>query len=186
MPSFAVTDNPIDLGTQLIRTPQLLGTITRALLDDPNVGSVVAAIVLGSRQQAVDKARAAHGVMRDAVKPVAFGAIGGEAAPPEFFAVFEDHKVPLFRSPERALRAMARITNYGLSLRRWEERAGSAPMAESVAAKLPAHGTLPEYLGKAYLAQLGIPVPVNDALFTLVKLAEMELAKSGDINQQKS
>src|SRR5215468_3918304 len=36
MPSFAVTDNPIDLGTQLIRTPQLLGTITRALLDDPN------------------------------------------------------------------------------------------------------------------------------------------------------
>ena len=35
-------------------------------------------------------------------------------------------------------------------------------------------------------AQLGIPVPVNDALFTLVKLAEMELAKSGDINQQQS
>jgi len=35
-------------------------------------------------------------------------------------------------------------------------------------------------------AQLGIPVPVNDALFTLVKLAEIELGKSGDINQQKS
>src|SRR5215472_13449252 len=49
LPSFAVTDNPIDLGTQLIRTPQMLGTITQAILDDPNVGSVVAAIVLGSR-----------------------------------------------------------------------------------------------------------------------------------------
>jgi len=91
MPSFAVIDNPIDLGTQLLRTPQLLGAVTQAVLDDPNVGSVVAAIVLGSRQQAVDKARAAHGVMRDAGKPVAFGAIGGEAAPPEFFAVFDDH-----------------------------------------------------------------------------------------------
>jgi 2-dehydropantoate 2-reductase len=33
--------------------------------------------------------------------------------------------------------------------------------------------------------QLRIPVPVNHALFTLVKLAEVELAKSGDIIQQK-
>jgi 2-dehydropantoate 2-reductase len=32
-------------------------------------------------------------------------------------------------------------------------------------------------------AELGVPVPVNHALFTLVKLAEV--AKSGDINQQK-
>ena len=30
-------------------------------------------------------------------------------------------------------------------------------------------------------AELGIPVPVNHALFTLVKLAEVELARSGDI-----
>jgi len=178
MPSFAVTDNPIDLGTQLIRTPQLLGTVTQAILDDPNVGSVVAAIVLGSRQQAVDKARAAHSVMRDATKPVAFGAIGGEAAPPEFFAVFDDHKVPLFRSPERALRAMARITNYGLSLRRWGERAGSAPVDEIVAAKLPARGALPEYLGKAYLAQLGIPVPVG-ALVCSVAEAESVATQIG-------
>jgi acetate---CoA ligase (ADP-forming) len=159
MPSFAVIDNPIDLGTQLIRTPQLLGTVTQAILDDPNVGSVVAAIVLGSRQQAIDKARAAHGVMRGTEKPVAFGAIGGAAAPPEFFAVFDDHEVPLFRSPERALRAMARITNYGLSFRRWEDRGCATPVAEAAAPMLPARGTLPEYLGKAYLAQLGIPVP---------------------------
>jgi 2-dehydropantoate 2-reductase len=34
-------------------------------------------------------------------------------------------------------------------------------------------------------AELGIPVLVNHALFTLVKLAEVELAKSGDIIQQK-
>jgi 2-dehydropantoate 2-reductase len=34
-------------------------------------------------------------------------------------------------------------------------------------------------------AELGIPVVVNHALFTLVKLAEMELAKSGSVIQQK-
>ena len=178
MPSFAVIDNPIDLGTQLIRTPQLLGTVTQALLDDPKVGSVVAAIVLGSRQQAVDKAYAAHDVMRDAGKPVAFGAIGGEAAPAEFFAVFDDHKVPVFRSPERALRAMARITNYGLALRRWEEHRGAALVAEIAAPELPVRGTLPEYLGKAYLAQLGIPVP-EGALARSVTEAEKIAARIG-------
>src|SRR5436309_7360046 len=34
-------------------------------------------------------------------------------------------------------------------------------------------------------AELGIPVPVNHALFTLVKLAEVELATSGDIIKHK-
>jgi acyl-CoA synthetase (NDP forming) len=157
MPSFAMTDNPIDVGTQLIRTPQLLGTATQAMLDDPGIGSVVAAVVLGSARQALDKARAARSVMRTAGKPVAFAAIGGEAAAPEFFAEFADHEVPLFGSPERALRAMARITRYGLALRRWQARA--APAAVAAPPALPGRGTLPEYLGKAYLAALGIAVP---------------------------
>jgi len=178
MPPFAVTDNPTDLGTQLIRTPELLGTITQTMLDDPNVGSFVAAIVLGSPQQAIDKARAAHDAMRDASKPVAFGAIGGEAASPEFFAVFDDHKVPLFRSPERALRAMARVTDYGLALRRWDERAHAASVLEAPPPPLPESGTLPEYLGKAYLAKLGIPVP-DGALVRSVADAEQVAARIG-------
>jgi len=160
MPSFAAPDNPLDLGTLLLRNPQLLGTAAQAMLDDPNVGSVVLAIVLGSRQQAVDKARAANAVLREAKKPVAFGAIGGEAAPPEFLAEFADGKVVLFRSAERALRTMARITDYGLALQRWKERgdaADAAPGARPPA--LPGRGVLPEHLGKAYLAALGVPVP---------------------------
>jgi acyl-CoA synthetase (NDP forming) len=173
---FPATENPIDVGVQLIRAPQLLGTATQALLDDPGVGSVVAAIVLGSLRQAVDKAEAAHGVMRDAAKPVAFGAIGGETAPPEFLAVFDDRKVPLFRSPEPALRAMARITHYGLALRRWEERGRVTPAAAP--SKLPARGALPEYLGKAYLAGLGIPVP-KGALARSVEEAEEVAARIG-------
>jgi acyl-CoA synthetase (NDP forming) len=168
MPDYAAADNPLDLGTQLLRTPQLLGTVTQSMLDDPDIGSVVLAIVLGSRQQAVDKARAANAVLRQAEKPAAFGAIGGEAAPPEFLAEFADGKVALFPSAERALRAMARITHYGLALRRWQERrkadngaagpvAGLAP--QCAPPPLPGRGVLPEYLGKVYLAALGVPVP---------------------------
>jgi acyl-CoA synthetase (NDP forming) len=159
MPDYAAADNPLDLGTQLLRAPQLLGTVTQAMLDDPNIGSVVLAIVLGSRQQAVDKARAANAVLRQAKKPAAFGAIGGEAAPPEFFAEFADGKVALFPSAERALRAMARITHYGLALRRWQERGRAAKAGPALPPAPPGRGVLPEHLGKAYLAAMGVPVP---------------------------
>jgi acyl-CoA synthetase (NDP forming) len=164
MPPYAAADNPLDLGTQLLRAPQLLDTVTQAMLDDPNIGSVVLAIVLGSRQQAVDKACTANAVLRNAKKPAAFGAIGGEAAPPEFFAEFADGKVALFPSAERALRALARITQYGLALRRWQERhavqgAGTTSDAAYAAPLLHGRGVLPEHVGKGYLAALGIPVP---------------------------
>jgi acyl-CoA synthetase (NDP forming) len=159
MPDYAAADNPLDVGTQLLRAPQLLGTVTQAMLDDPNIGSVVLAIVLGSRQQAVDKARAANAVLRQAKKPAAFGAIGGEAAPPEFFAEFADGKVALFPSAERALRAMARITHYGLALRRWQERGRAAKAGPALPPAPPGRGVLPEHLGKAYLAAMGVPVP---------------------------
>jgi acyl-CoA synthetase (NDP forming) len=161
MPDYAAADNPLDLGTQLLRTPQLLGTVTQAMLDDPNIGSVVLAIVLGSRQQAVDKARAANAVLRQAKKPAAFGAIGGEAAPPEFLAEFADGKVALFPSAERALRAMARITRYGLALRRWQERraAQGAGATQYAAPLLSRRGVLPEHLSKTYFWAVGVPVP---------------------------
>jgi acyl-CoA synthetase (NDP forming) len=164
MPEYASADNPLDLGTQLLRAPHLLGTVTEAMLDDPNIGSVVLAIVLGSRQQAMDKARAANAVLRRTKKPAAFGAIGGEAALPEFFAEFADGKVALFPSAERALRAMARLTHYGLALRRWQERGtaergGAGLVAARAAPPLPGRGVLPEHVGKAYLGALGIPVP---------------------------
>jgi acyl-CoA synthetase (NDP forming) len=164
MPDYAAPDNPLDLGTQLLRAPRLLGTVTQAMLDDPNIGSVVLAIVLGSHQQAVDKARAANAVLREAKKPAAFGAIGGEAAPAEFFAEFGDGKVALFPSAERALRAMARITHYGLALHRWQERraaegTGVGSAVARAAPPLPGRGALPEHVGKAYLAALGVPVP---------------------------
>jgi acyl-CoA synthetase (NDP forming) len=159
MPAYAAADNPLDLGTQLLRTPQLLGTVAQAMLDDPNIGSVVLAIVLGSRQQAVDKARAANLVLRHAKKPAAFGAIGGDAAPPEFFAEFANGEVALFPSAERALRAMARITHYGLALQRWQQRGRAAKAGCAVPPAPPGRGVLPEHLGKSYLAAMGVPVP---------------------------
>jgi acyl-CoA synthetase (NDP forming) len=60
----------------------------------------------------------------------------------------------VFRSPERALRALAHATHYG--------RALAAPPGTAASVSTPAlphHGMLPEYTSKAYLAALGISIP---------------------------
>jgi acyl-CoA synthetase (NDP forming) len=127
------------------------------MLADDKIGSVVVACVLGTPQQALDKAQAALPVLDAAAKPVAFGAIGGEAAlPADFLSRVDAGKTLLFRSPERALRAMARLTSYGRALQRWRHRAAPPDIAPMTPAS---RGVLPEYLGKAWLKSVRIPVP---------------------------
>jgi acyl-CoA synthetase (NDP forming) len=157
MPSFVAPDNPLDLGTQLMREPQLLGAAAQAMLEDDDIGSVVVAVVLGTPLQALEKAQAALPALDDATKPAAFAAIGGEAIlPADFLARIDAGKTVFFRSPERALRAMAHLTAYGRALRRQKIR---GRMPEATAAAPPGTGVLAEYLAKPWLAEAGIPVP---------------------------
>src|SRR6185503_479160 len=88
-------------------------------------------------------------------KPTVIAALGDEfPIPPEFIAAFRDKGIPVLRSPERALRALAHATAYGKALR---AAGGTAPAID--APPLPGRGTLAEHEGKAYLATLGIAVP---------------------------
>src|SRR5262249_36106316 len=74
--------------------------------------------------------------------------------PAEFHAMFRERGIPVHRSPERALRALAHATRYGRALAAPRDTTASID-----APALPQHGTLPEHVGKAYLAALGIAVP---------------------------
>jgi acyl-CoA synthetase (NDP forming) len=157
LPSFVPAENPLDLATQLMRDPQLLGSTTEVLLRDPAIGSVVVAVVPGTGTQAVEKALAADPVLRKAAKPAIFSVIGGDAPlPDEFLKVFKEGKTTLFRSPERALRAMARVTAYGRSMQANRVR---RPATELTPIKLPDRGVIPEYRSKQFLAKSGIRTP---------------------------
>ena len=51
-------------------------------------------------------------------KPAVIAALGDDfPIPPEFIAAFRDKGIPVLRSPERALRALAHATAYGKTLR---------------------------------------------------------------------
>jgi len=83
--------------------------------------------------------------------------------PAEFVSSFRDSNVPVFRSPERALRAMAHATAHG-TRRSAADRKSTTVVADIA---LPRTGVWPEYAGKTLLSQLGIPVPRGVLVRTL-------------------
>jgi acyl-CoA synthetase (NDP forming) len=74
----------------------------------------------------------------------------------EFTTLVREKGIVLSRSPERSLRAMARVTEYGRLCAAAQEVPPSAAVQSGP--PFPA-GMLPEYVGKQRLATLGIRVP---------------------------
>lgn len=155
LPSFASLDNPLDITAQVLRDLSLWPRTVQALLADPGLGSLCIPMVAGSPAYAMRKAEALLPVVADCGKPVMIGTLDDEGpVPPEFIAAFRARGIPVFRSMERALRALAHATAYGQVL------ALPDTMAAVIDAPAPPRrGVVPEYESKTYLAALGIPVP---------------------------
>jgi acetate---CoA ligase (ADP-forming) len=140
-----------------MRDPSILGRTAAQLLADPAMGSLVISIVAGPPRLAMHKANAILAGIADLEKPIAVATMGDDTElPAEFASALRDKRLAFFRSPDRALRAMARATAYGCALAASQRRA-PAPRLPDYAP--PAAGSLAEHQGKAFLAALGIPVP---------------------------
>jgi acyl-CoA synthetase (NDP forming) len=136
----------------------------KPLLDDPSYGSLVLAIILSGPELAHRKMQpilAALAHLRP-MKPVVFAMLGEDAeVPPEIIANLRSMEIPFFRSPERALRALARVTEHAA------RRSGpTAPTAPAAIDRLPA-GTIPEHAAKRLLSAADIPVPEGELVSDL-------------------
>jgi acyl-CoA synthetase (NDP forming) len=80
----------------------------------------------------------------------------GTPLAPDFVAIMREHGIPLFASPDRAMRAMARLAEYGRILRQ-----PAAHTVSTTPTTLPraAGGTIPEHAAKPFLAAQGICIP---------------------------
>jgi acetate---CoA ligase (ADP-forming) len=155
LPAFAAPDNPFDVTAQVIKDLGIWTRAANALVADPAIGSLAVLAVPGAPKQAIDKGQVMLSAIVASGKPAVVAALGDESPiPVEFYSMFRERGIPVFRSPERALRALAHATRYGRALATLPR---SAPSITTPA--LPYHGTLPEYVGKAYLAALGVTTP---------------------------
>lgn len=157
LPPFAQPSNPLDLTTQPQREPGLLGKGLQALMDDPNIGSVVIAITPGGPAQSVKYFDGLQPALGEATKPLALAIMGdGSPLTDAFMDRVRDARICFGRSPERALRTMAAVTAYG----RLTARAGRAePASHQAQAGTPGTQAITEHRAKQALAALGIATP---------------------------
>jgi acyl-CoA synthetase (NDP forming) len=156
VPTFTQPVNPLDTTAQTAFQHDLVGRCLAPLLDDAAIGSLVVAMVGGAGPVPVELARHAIPAIVRAGKPAIYAIFAaGSTLPPEMEPMLRGANIPFSRSPEAAVRAMARVTAYGEARRNAERRVSDQPIAPPV----PGRGVLAEYLGKAWLAAAGIATP---------------------------
>lgn len=156
VPSYVHVDNPFDIGTTGFANPAIFGTSTATMLKDPNVGMVLLAHAGGSPKMQIAKSDAILPVAATATKPVILCIVGDDyPLDPDFMKAMRESGIPFFRSPERAMRAMAVISNYADALAATTDRAAEGGPYLS----LPPAGTVAEHVGKRILRDLGIATP---------------------------
>jgi acetate---CoA ligase (ADP-forming) len=156
LPDFVEPGNPLDVTAQAVLDLDLYARTMKPLFADAAFGSVFAAIVVSANSAfTAAKIAATLKPMQGAGKPAILGLLGDEVALPSGSAeTVRAAGIPLFRSPERGLRALARVTAHA----RLAARPRTPPPAMAAPA-LPGDGVLPEHVAKSYLAGVGIPVP---------------------------
>lgn len=160
LPSFANTRNPLDLTTQPVFEPDLVGFGATALLSDPNLGSLVISITTGTPRHAMAYLEGVIGAIAHSDRPVIFSALGDRAPLPDSFnSLARENRVIMSRSVDRSLRAMANATRQGRALAR--ARRAVAPVRPDGIGALP-KGTLVEWQGKEVLARMGIATPAHE------------------------
>jgi len=160
MPEFADLSNPLDLTAQVMRDMSgMYGGSIRAMSADSGVGSILVCLLMGAPHVVKAKLTAVCTAVRSVDTPVVVLMLGGDSPLPEdAYDITREAGVPFFRSAGRALAAIGQMTRYG-NLLKYADRAMT--VALRAIRPLPRPGLLPEYLGKSWLAQTGVPIPAG-------------------------
>ena len=163
LPAYAVAENPLDYTTISVRNPGIVGELLLTMLEDEGIGGIVLAIPVGPSVAQKDKADHIVPSIAKAPKPAVL-VLTGDSSPvePYFMQAIEASGVPLFRSADRALRALRRVAQYGEARERAARAAGvRAAAALPLPGAVPPNGIFAEYQGKGWLQAAGLPVPAG-------------------------
>src|SRR5690242_15498778 len=153
LPSYGNYGNPLD--TTAGFAPPMLPVVTKAVIDDPNVGMLFVSFPISTPIPV----RGFNEGMKHSNKPKVFCALGDTwLLGDEVAAAVKESPAVYSRSSDRMMRALALYARYGRLLARKRAIATPAPIAG-----LPrlGKGAQPEWLGKQALAAAGIRVPAG-------------------------
>jgi acetate---CoA ligase (ADP-forming) len=151
LPSYGNYGNPLDTTAGFV--PSMLPVITKALIDDPNVGMLFISFPINTPIPV----KGFNEGMAHSPKPKVMCALGDTwQLGDEVAAAVKESPAVYSRSSDRMLRAIGLYTRYGRLLARTRATGTPAPIAG-----LPklGKGARPEWLGKQVLAAAGLRVP---------------------------
>jgi acyl-CoA synthetase (NDP forming) len=164
MPAFVPVSNPLDLTAQGLVDPDIYRRTLLALAGDERIGAIVLDIIQtdpATCERKFPPILAGLRELKTSPLIVCAGLDEGAPVPTHYIEALRALGVPYFPSPDRAVRAIARLA-----------AAASAAALEPVGtlahagSPLPS-GIIPEYRAKSYLGPLGIPVPAGSLVRTL-------------------
>jgi acetate---CoA ligase (ADP-forming) len=157
LPEYLSVHNPLDLGTGLAVDPGVVPAAVGAAVADPGTGSVLLTLPYLKQEtlRSVLEGYIAETGPKDGRVPAIFS-VAEEDRPlwPDTAELARRSGVVVNRSPERAVRSLARLGEAGRVARRRRRR----PQAASVPLG-PNTGPLPEWHAKQLLRSVGIAVP---------------------------
>jgi acyl-CoA synthetase (NDP forming) len=166
VPGFAALGNPIDLTAAIFDDTDLCRKALELIIDDPLVDAVAMANAGLQGEIATKVAREIVNVARRSDKPIFLGWSARREVAGAAYAMLDEAKVPHYRSPMRAMRALAAITQHAAACRRFEQRANETSSvltsANARAQLAAATADLAEYRAKRLLAEYGIPVTAEE------------------------
>ena len=158
VPDFVAVENPLDVTAHALVDKELYAKAIAALAADDATGCTVISPIFGLPASGVAKVRSVLPAFAatSALRPAILALLAYEVPiPGELYREAAAAGVAFFGSPERALRALALVTRYGVrrALPEPPPRTLPAPLA------IDGRGVVPEYRAKALLAAAGIPFP---------------------------
>lgn len=166
--------NPLDLTARSFMDPGLYGRAMQLLIDDERYASLVLAVVLSSPTHSERKMAPIIAAVEECGprKPVVFAMLGEDSeVPPEAIAKMRSLGVPFYRSPERALRALAQLAAL-------QAPQPLAPVAHTAAATRLPTGVMPEHAAKRLVQSIGLPIPPSKLVGELAQ-AQQAAARIG-------
>jgi acyl-CoA synthetase (NDP forming) len=156
-PGLIQPSNPLDLTAQALAQPTLFTKALTTLIEDERFGWFVinamctnAALTHRRMHPVLDQLKA-----DPPSKPVFFTMLGDDAELPQAIVRgFREIGLPFFRSPERALRALARVVHHAN-----RDAAPRVASTNAVRRSMLPEGVIPEHIAKGLLADAGFPVP---------------------------
>ena len=175
MPDFVPVSNPLDLTAQGLVDPDIYRRTLAAVSADERFGTIILGIIQTDATTSHLKFPPILQAIRDLrpMKSVIFAGLDeGAQVPAHYVEELRDLGVAYFTSPDRAMRAAARLI--AASKRVAPAPAAPRPSSRRAAEEFPARapedlpaGVIPEYRAKLYLARRGLRFPVGRMVETL-------------------